>query len=192
MASTRSPLLLTWLYSDMASTPSSFASLSMLTASLPLLSAGEIAERTTRSLVSGARWLIVRLTSLRRTLNLRYKHTVYVEGSGDHDEGDRPPAVRPTSAPCTGAARSRCAHPGGRPDPRPRARVVREPRRVVRSDRAVLRPGRGGIPPAEQSGSGSRPRRSGRIRRPGRSGDPPRRRGLRLRIRCVGRVRGRP
>src|SRR6478672_6861654 len=55
MASVRSPLLDTWLYSDIASTPSSPPSLRMLSDSIPLASANAMADPTTLSRFNRAR-----------------------------------------------------------------------------------------------------------------------------------------
>ena len=53
MPSRRSSLLATWLYSDIGSTPSSWPSRRMLTASMPCSSASSTAARSTRSRLSG-------------------------------------------------------------------------------------------------------------------------------------------
>ena len=50
-----SSLLATWLYSDIASTPSSWPSLRMVSDSMPFWSARATAARNTRSLLKGAR-----------------------------------------------------------------------------------------------------------------------------------------
>src|SRR6266540_5878423 len=55
MPSRMSSLLATWLYSDIASTPSSCPSLRMVSDSIPLSSASATAARSTRSLLKGAR-----------------------------------------------------------------------------------------------------------------------------------------
>src|SRR5438132_231164 len=55
MPSTMSPLFRTWRYSDMASTPSCWASLRMLSASTPSLSVRSKAARSTRARLRGTR-----------------------------------------------------------------------------------------------------------------------------------------
>ena len=72
--SSRSSLLRTWLYSDMASTPSVWASLRMLRAPMPPLSASSTAAWRTRWRVSGAGMLPHSLTyavSRQRLTDLR-------------------------------------------------------------------------------------------------------------------------
>src|SRR5271166_4804742 len=61
MPSRRSPLLATWLYSDIASTPRTSPSLRMLSEEMPLESAKATAARSTRSLLSGDRGRVVGL-----------------------------------------------------------------------------------------------------------------------------------
>ncbi len=79
-----SPLLATWLYSDIASTPSSLASLRMLSASIPSASASSIAARRTRSLLRGVRALL-------RARRFAWPYAVSVRASDGDD--DLPPGV---------------------------------------------------------------------------------------------------
>jgi hypothetical protein len=55
MPSKMSSLLAAWLYSDIASTPSSWPSLRMVSDPMPLWSARTTAARNTRSLLRGTR-----------------------------------------------------------------------------------------------------------------------------------------
>src|SRR5580704_4943889 len=63
MPSRRSPLLATWLYNDIASTPRTSPSLRMLSEEMPLSSAKATAVRSTRSRLSGVRGCVVGLAS---------------------------------------------------------------------------------------------------------------------------------
>src|SRR3954454_2618363 len=78
MPSSRSTLLATWLYSDIASTPTASPSLRMLSDSTPVRSASATAASSTRSRLSWPRaGFAMPITSLRSLTTLRRKSTTY-------------------------------------------------------------------------------------------------------------------